>query len=309
MMICSLSLAATDAAVGQVWNCVLPDTVVVADSVVRLIDLAAGPVPADVADLVVQTGGRPGTSQALSRRTVLRKLVGAGLAGGVRFRGSDVCQVVFEGKELSPDALSEDIRRILQPLVPVSRPGAPNSWLELDFPAGTIGVQGECRLSLRRTQLLEPGRNTVQIDVTDGTNQRNFPVTVTLHAFGEVGKTRQGVERSAPLDMAQFQWQWRDLAEPLGGLVINRESLLGASAARSLSAGDLLRESDLKPTAVVAAGDPLEMRVIRGGVAVSVRAFARQDGCMGQTIPVRNELTGQLVNARVAGPGLVEWRN
>ncbi len=56
------------------------------------------------------------------------------------------------------------------------------------------------------------------------------------------------------------------------------------------------------------AGDAVEMTVIRGTVTVTVRATARQPGCLGQTIPVRNELNGRLVNARVAGPGLVEWR-
>ena len=48
--------------------------------------------------------------------------------------------------------------------------------------------------------------------------------------------------------------------------------------------------------------------MIRGSVAVTLRCVARQPGTLGQTIPVRNELNGQLVNARVAGPGLVEWR-
>ena len=83
---------------------------------------------------------------------------------------------------------------------------------------------------------------------------------------------------------------------------------MGASPTRNLKAGDYLRQSDLKETPIILAGDSVELRVNRGQVVVSVRALARQNGCLGQTIPVRNELTGRLVNARVAGPGLVEWR-
>ena len=40
----------------------------------------------------------------------------------------------------------------------------------------------------------------------------------------------------------------------------------------------------------------------------TVRALARQAGCLGQIIPVRNEMNGRLVNARVLGSGSVEWR-
>ena len=114
--------------------------------------------------------------------------------------------------------------------------------------------------------------------------------------------------RDQPLDEGQFEWRWVDLSEIPGGMVACRDQLRGASAARTMRAGDPLRTSDLKPTPVIRAGDPVELIVQRGGVSVSVRAMARQAGCLGQTIPVRNEMTGRLVNARVAGPGLVEWR-
>ncbi len=99
-----------------------------------------------------------------------------------------------------------------------------------------------------------------------------------------------------------------DLAEQGNGLVTSRVALAGNSVARSLQLGDSLRISDLKQSPVVQAGDQVELLIRRGQIVVSARAYARQDGCQGQTIPVRNELTGRLVNARVCGPGQVEWR-
>ena len=76
-----------------------------------------------------------------------------------------------------------------------------------------------------------------------------------------------------------------------------------------MTAGDQLRAGDLKPIPAIRAGDMVDLEIQRGGLTVTVRGLARQAGCLGQTIPVRNELNGRLVNARVKGPGLVEWRN
>ncbi|MBE0565132.1 MAG: flagellar basal body P-ring formation protein FlgA, partial [Krumholzibacteria bacterium] len=164
------------------------------------------------------------------------------------------------------------------------------------------------RLEVERTRPLEPGRNAVRFELVDGPRREAFPGTVVLHAYAEIPTARLAVPREAPLGPDQFTWTWRDLAELPAGAVVGRESLAGAAAARTLAAGDELRSSDLREIPLVRAGDVVDLRVLRGNVAVTVRCTARQAGCLGQTIPVRNELNGRLVNARVAGPGLVEWR-
>ena len=106
----------------------------------------------------------------------------------------------------------------------------------------------------------------------------------------------------------RFTNQLQAVLSDAQSLAVGRECILGCSSARGLKAGHLLRMADLKETPVVLAGDSVDLRVIRGQVCVTVRAVARQDGCLGQNIPVKNELTGRLVNARVSGPGFVEWR-
>jgi flagella basal body P-ring formation protein FlgA len=142
----------------------------------------------------------------------------------------------------------------------------------------------------------------------NGNRRESFPATVILHQFGEVARAVKDLSREQPVHENLFTWQWQDLADLERGLAIGRSSVTGASLTRNLPAGANLREADLKETPLILAGDPVELQVRRGQVAVTVRAFARQNGCLGQTIPVRSELTGRLVNARVAGPGLVEWR-
>jgi flagella basal body P-ring formation protein FlgA len=176
------------------------------------------------------------------------------------------------------------------------------------MPATELVVAGDWQIQLGREAELQPGRNLVPVEVVSGDRREGFSAMVILHHFGEVARARQDLSRDQPLDESLFAWQWQDLADIERGLAVGRSSVSGVSLTRNLSSGEILRQADLKETPIISAGDPVELQVRRGHVAVTVRAYARQNGCLGQTIPVRNELTGRLVHARVAGPGLVEWR-
>jgi flagella basal body P-ring formation protein FlgA len=290
------------------WNLVLPDTVMLDNDLATLGDVADGPVPAGVRDLVIRAGLQPNSVVEVSRQDILRRLVTAGQARGVRLLGASHSHLIFAGRELDSGEIHQEVRRAIQPLVPSSLAGAPDSWFELDLPKIELAAAGSWHVEIDRTELIEPGRNLIRISVVDGDRKESFPVSVTLHQFGEVGRINHDLTRNMPLEENMFNWQWKDLANLDNGLAVQRTSIQGASPTRNLKAGDYLRQADLKKTPIILAGDSVELRVHRGQVAVTVRAFARQNGCLGQTIPVRNELTGRLVNARVAGPGLVEWR-
>lgn len=290
------------------WRVVLPDTVVVSGGTALLRDVATGPVPAAAGRVVLHAGAEPNTAVGVSRQFVLRRLVSAGLGAGVAFGGADRCVVVFAGRELDAASLTEGIRRELQSLVPPAVPGAPDSWLELDVPGLRLAATGDWRIEAGRRERLAPGRNLVPVTMVSGRHSESFTVSVVLHAYDETARAVRAVPRDMPLAESHFSWEWRDLAELDNGVVAGRTAVAGASATRSIAAGDLLRVADLKETPVIRTGDAVELLVMRGQVAVTVRATARQAGCLGQTIPVRSELTGRLVNARVAGPGLVEWR-
>ncbi len=214
----------------------------------------------------------------------------------------------FGGGKVDPEALRAEAERVVTALLPVSPEGAPAAWCEITMPTEALTVAGSWTLGCARREPLPPGRTQLRLQLQDGWQTRELPVSVVAHTYGEVAVARLPVERDRPLSDSLFEWRWTDLAGAPSGLVSSRAQLQGASATRSLGAGVTLRATDLKPTPVIRAGDLVELLVQRGSVAVSVRALARQAGCLGQTIPVRNELTGRLVNARVAGPGLVEWR-
>ena len=301
-------MAGTAARGAQSWRLVLPETVTVDGPRVCLADITTSPVPAAAGRVVVLGQGQPGTVVTLSRHVILRKLVEAGLAAGVIFKGATEVQVDFEGTEISSETLRKEIRKAVQPLVPSARSGAPDSWYELQIPDTALALTGRAAIRVLRTNPLVPGRNQLRVRAETASGHRDIPVTVVLHSFGEIPAARAAIRRGTPLQEEQFTWSWLDLAEVDGALVTDRGELAGVCAARTLTAGDRLRRNDLKSVPVIRAGDRVELRINRGGLMVAVNALARQEGCLGQTIPVRNELTGRLVNARILGSGIVEWR-
>ena len=302
------TLAAAAAGAAPAWNLVLGAEATVSGETVTLADVAVAPVPADLADLVVLASGRPGHTATVTRRGILRKLVSHGRAAGVRLSGAEACRVTFAGQRISSEQLHESVRRALQPLVPTPAPGAPATWFELDLPDRPLAAGEDWDVNVDRHEPLAPGRNFVRVELVRAGRSEAVSATVILHSFQEVATTRRDIGRDDVLLADMFAWQWRDQAEVDQGVALGRQAVIGRSASRDVGSGKLLRTADLKDTPLVTAGEPVELQVIRGNVAVTVRAFARQAGCLGQIIPVRNELTGRLVNAKIAGPGLVEWR-
>ncbi len=302
----ALLLLATNQPAGA-WNLSLVDSVTVSAAVVRVADLARGSIPPAAAAVVVMPAGKPGQSSTVERQLILRRLVSAGQASGVSFRGAEICQVLYGGLRLNSGALSGRVHDCVAVLLPPALPEAPPTWWVVELPDLDLAVAGDWEVALAEPRRLQPGRNLVPLQVGDGRHNYRFSAKVTVHAFGEIAQTVGRIARDTSLRPEQMAWEWCDLATVASGLVVGRDEVTGCSAARELSAGQPLRKADLKPTPLILAGQPIELRIGRGRVAVAVRAVARQPGQLGQIISVRNELTGRLVTARVAGPGLVEW--
>jgi len=300
-----LALMANSSAMGASWVFTLADTVRVSSPAVQLSEISTTPVPSRVSDLNICSSGMPGTIQTISRKTILRQLVTSGMAGGVS------CVIIRTGKTINPHALRPDIRRVLQALVPGAKPGAPATWFELELPEKLAIVDDKnYEIIIARNSKLTPGRNQITVVLNSPEDTRNFQITVTLHQFDETAKALMQIKRGDILLPELFQWEWADLSDPKQNSDFHgRNELNGVSCSRTIQAGDYLRRCDLKATPVIFAGDRVELQIQRGALFASVDATARREGSIGQTIPVRNELTKQLMNVRVVGPGVVKWRN
>ncbi len=295
--------------VGQaapIWTLELAPGATVAGAVARLTDVAMTGVPEQVASLAVAAGGLPGDVRLVSRRSILRQLVLAGQADGLRLAGAEVCTLRFAGGEVEPDSLLTRVRAALATLIPPPGASAPDSWLEVTLPGSRLTASDGWRVTLERIEPLTPGRNLVPVLVCDGPRRQRVTATVVLHAFGAVPTVTRTVPRGTAVLPEALSWAWQDLATASPGLVGDPSELDGTAAAHDLRAGTALSRNDLAVAPMVHRGDAVELVLRRGGVSVVVRGLSRQDGRLGQVITVRNEANGGLVTGRVVGPGRVE---
>ena len=175
------------------WTLDLADSVSVRGTTVRLADLAGGTIPTAAQDLVVVAGGRPGATTAVTARTLLRKLVMAGLAEDVVLRGAARCHIRFDGRPVAPNLLTAKVRGALLPQVPAAAADAPPSWLELEVPAVDLMAGGDWSVEWPRPRALTPGRNLITVHVVDGERHYRLSVVAVLHAYGRVATTTSGV--------------------------------------------------------------------------------------------------------------------
>ncbi|MFO7653931.1 MAG: flagellar basal body P-ring formation chaperone FlgA [Candidatus Krumholzibacteriia bacterium] len=300
---------AQTAAPAAAWTLDLADSCRVGGTEVRLADVALGSVPDPAAEVVLHAGGTPGRWVTLEARAILRRLVALGLAADVRLTGASACRVLLAGAELTPPELVQAVQAAAAPLIPAAAPGAPPSRLEVTVPDRSIPVARAWSVRTSETRPLSPGRNLLPVEVRSGGRVQRLTVEAVLHAYGELPVPRRALAAGTRLDDDDCAWEWVDLAAVRHGVATGRTALRGMSAGRDLAPGQPIRSADLRPTAIVRSGEPVDLRVRRGTVVVAVRATARRDGALGETIPVRNELTGRVITARVTGPGQVDWRN
>jgi len=307
IVILVLVLITAVAATAGAWVLELQTDVTLDRPVICLADVACGEIPDDAGELILWAGGKPGETVTLGRATILRKLVVERLAGDVICRGVDVCHVTFTGHRIATDDLEQRLLAALGSWMPRDPDRGPACWLELssDLPGATIN--GDWRVELIDPGRLDPGRNLIRCKIIGGGRVVRFTATITCHSYGEVARATGNIAQDDRLTPDLFVWEWRDLDDIANSNVIGRESVVGMTAQSPIAAGDDLRQAQIRPEPLVRQGETVELILDRGGVAVTLRGTAREDGIQGEMIYVRNELDGRLIRARVTGQGRLSW--
>ncbi len=114
------------------------------------------------------------------------------------------------------------------------------------------------------------------------------------------------LQRGEQLREDDLELAERDLASLSGGYYRELAEVVGMKLRRSLRAGLPLQRSMLSAPLVIKRGDKVSIRAAGGGLDVRMQGEALEAGAHGDTIRVRNLSSRREVEARVAGPGLVE---
>ncbi len=291
------------------WTLDLPPRAIVAGNTARLGDLVGAEVPAGAARLAVAVGGLPGQTRVVSARGILRQLVLAGQADGVRLTGAEACTLQFAGAEVPADSLAARVSAALTPLLPPSPPSSPPPRLEIALPASSFAADGAWTVTVDRTEPLAAGTNLVGVTIVAGERRQHVVARVTAHVFARTAVAARRIAPDRPVPADAMVWGWRDLATTPEGAVVDSADVAGMLVTAEVRAGEVLRYRHLAPAPLVRTGDLVDLVIRRGTVSVSVRGSCRQDGRLDDMVSVRNELTGRLVAGRVTGPGRVTVQN
>ncbi len=131
----------------------------------------------------------------------------------------------------------------------------------------------------------------------------SVPLQVTPYAVVAVaaGELVRGTELTA----AQVTLAEQPLTGLHGAPVTELSQLAGRRVKRLLAAGAVITRDALEEMPLIANGEEVSVTVLRGGVTLTTRARAREDGCRGESIRLSNLDSGKLLTAEVVAPGTV----
>lgn len=133
------------------------------------------------------------------------------------------------------------------------------------------------------------GRTRVGVRCTDGMARWNVTLPATVRALGTAWVVKNPIsvgQEIADSDMRAAEVDWAAESDPI---VVQREQWVGQVATRSMTAGQALRRSMVKPAQVFQAGAPVRVVAQGQGFQVSSDAQALGVGVVGQSVRVRME--------------------
>ena len=172
------------------------------------------------------------------------------------------------------------------------------------------------RLRLAPCQRVEPylppgtrlwGKARIGLRCTQGPSLWNVYLPITVKVFGPAWVAAQTLAAGAvltPGDLVQSEVDW---AAEASATITDPEQAVGRTLLRRVTAGQGLRQVDLRARQWFAAGDTVKVVAVGRGFAISSSGQALGHGIEGQSVRVRTE-NGRVVSGAPAGDRRVEIR-
>jgi len=134
---------------------------------------------------------------------------------------------------------------------------------------------------------------------------KKFPVSVRTAIESKVLVSKQRIARHAKVTPAMFRPEIRLITADWDKMIFDAGQIAGWESRRVIPAGSALTKDLLRPAPLVHRGQELRAELIAGNLVVEVKAIARDDGVLGDVIPVKALPQGKKLKARVSGAGYV----
>lgn len=149
------------------------------------------------------------------------------------------------------------------------------------------------------------GRQVVSIEITAPGHRESRQVAVEVRVEEPVLVAARALERGRAIEPADARIEVRDVTWEARRALRDPAEAAGKRLRRPVAEGSVIGLDDLEEIPAVRAGERVRIVARLGGVEIAAAGEARASGAIGATIPVRNESSRRIVQARVAGPGEV----
>lgn len=117
--------------------------------------------------------------------------------------------------------------------------------------------------------------------------------------------TRTGVRRNHTLTTSDLELRQFPLSQVPATAFTSIADLEGYAVRRSMPGGRPIKDQDVGAPHILSKNDTVEIIYRSGGLELSVRGRALEDGARGEVIRVAVQGGGDIVSAEITGPGLV----
>ncbi|MHC5004464.1 MAG: flagellar basal body P-ring formation chaperone FlgA [Planctomycetota bacterium] len=147
---------------------------------------------------------------------------------------------------------------------------------------------GDRRVELEPLSSLEGDRYQVAVRLWSGNRVvERHRIGIEVHVRVDVLTAVADLPRGHVLGEADLQPRTQWLSAQLAAVSAAPAEAIGRRLVRRLKPGDALRRSDLEQPVLVRRGDLVTVRCLVGGLVVTMRAEAREDGGEGDLVPCR----------------------
>jgi len=203
-------------------------------------------------------------------------------------------------------AFAEQMRELATAGARVAVPGV----TRVDVQVGQL----DPRLRLAECQRVEPylppgvklwGKARIGLRCKEGPTPWNVYLPLTIKVYAKALVTTGPIAANSVITAADVMQAEVDLAEDPSAAVTDSELIVGRTLARSVNAGQSLRQSHIKPRQFFAAGDEVKVIAAGAGFSVAGSGQAVTPGLEGQPARVRTE-NGRILTGTPTGDRQIE---
>lgn len=131
------------------------------------------------------------------------------------------------------------------------------------------------------------------------------PETVTLRGMAErlvsVPVLKRTMKNGTIIQAEDLTWVTKSAVNVRRDVISDADEIIGNTPRRGIAGGAFMRHDDLQKPLMISRGDPVTMVHDAGGMYVTAKGRAMEDGTFGQIIKVANMGSNKQIEARVTG--------